>query len=101
MKASQALDVIGDTLLADLTVPHKRAGLIATMATAAVLAQLRMRFVPAVALSVAAGFAAERLYVVIDDVHRAALTLIGPELTIPAAPPSRGVRPPDAEHRAD
>lgn len=95
MKASQALDAFGDALLEDFTVPQKRVGFIASFATAMVLTRLRVRFIPAVALAVAAGFAAERLYIVIDDVHQAAL---GQQEYIRLAA-SKMVA--DAEHRED
>lgn len=53
--------------------PEKRAGLAACVLMSAVTARSGMRMIPAIALSVAAGFLTEQLYVIGADVHRASL----------------------------
>lgn len=73
MKLSDALDTAGDALAANWRRPEYRAGLAATVIVSGLLAPTRVRFIPAMLTAMAAGYGTERLYVVIGDVHKAAL----------------------------
>ena len=73
MKASEWFDVASESLIADLKIPERRAGLVATMATAAVCASKGWGVLPSIVVAGATGFVVEHLYVVLDDMHQAAL----------------------------
>ncbi len=73
MKASEWFDAATDALIEDLKLPEKRAGLVVTAMASALCVRAGMRFLPSLLFSAAAGYGAERLYVVVDDMHQAAL----------------------------
>lgn len=73
MKGSELLDEVTDLVWDGMQLPGQQVALAATMAAAVVCAHLRMRFIPALMVSVAAGMAAGRVAVVLDHVDQAAL----------------------------
>ena len=76
MKLSEVIDREAD-MLADqyLRRPEGRVALAAMMVVSALTVKAGIRIIPAAIMTTMAGFTAEKLYVVLDDVHKAALDI--------------------------
>lgn len=73
MKVSEFADEVGAELAASLKRPEYRVALAVSAVAGAVCAQARLPFVPSLLASLLAAAAAERVYVVLDNLDRAAL----------------------------
>lgn len=73
MKASEWFDEATEILIDDLKRPEFRVGLAVSAAAGAFCARARFPFIPSLLVSLAAALAAERVYVVLENLDRAAL----------------------------
>jgi hypothetical protein len=73
MKASEIVDGLVDEFVEQWQGPAKRIGYAVSLAAVVVCARAGMRPAPSTLISCLAGLAAMRAYMLLDDVHQAAL----------------------------